>query len=330
VRVPASTRAGNEVEDVSAVVREVGSRLADARRIEAEVAAAPQQTAHPQSTNWFPYSITQGLAGLVVTFGYLDACFPDEGWDIVAHGHLERAVAGASAACESKRLPGPGLFSGLTGLAFAAWYVSRDGSRYRRLLDSLDEMIVPQAVALSNRVRRQAAGPVSEFDTVSGLSGVAAYLLCRRTEPGVAIALEKVARSLVELSMDAPVLRWQTPAHMLGDEISRRLYPAGNLNCGLAHGIPGPLAALSLVRKADVQIEGLCKAIDRIAAWLLANRLDDAWGPNWPTAVPQRAAAEPAARARSEGLGLSATSRAAWCYGSPGIARALWLARGSD
>jgi Lanthionine synthetase C-like protein len=213
--------------------------MADLRRVETALAIAPYQTAHPRSINWYPYSLAQGYAGLVVMFGYLDASFPGEGWDIVAHEHLERAVSGLSMAYENKRVPRAGLFSGLAGLAFAACYVSRNGSRYQRLLGRLDAAIVPQALELAFRVSRQTAGPVSDFDLVSGLSGL---------------------------------------------------------------------------------------AINRIASWLVDHRIDDEWGPNWPTAFPLSATSESGAELIEQSSRAPATSRTAWCYGSPGISRALWLA----
>lgn len=322
-----SAFAPDEIVGVEAVVRDIAGRLADMRRVETALTVAPGQTAHPRSINWYPYSLTQGYAGLALTFGYLDACFPREGWDIVAHGHLERAVAGLSAAYGSRRMPGTGLFSGLTGLAFAACYLSRQGTRYQRLLGRLDKAIVSQAVEFALRVQRQASGPVSDFDLVSGLSGFAAYLLDRGTQADVAVALGQVLRSLVELAAETPVPRWQTPEHLLGDEATRRLYPVGNLNCGLAHGIPGPLAALSLACKAGVHVDGMRGAIDRIASWLSGHRTDDEWGPNWPTAFPLATANESGiAEPMQQSSSVPATSRAAWCYGSPGISRALWLA----
>ena len=44
-------------------------------------------------------------------------------------------------------------------------------------------------------------------------------------------------------------------------------YPHGNLNCGLAHGIPGPLATMSLALLAGVTVPGLAEAVDWAASW---------------------------------------------------------------
>jgi hypothetical protein len=171
---------------------------------------------------------------------------------------------------------------------------------------------------------------ISEFDVISGLSGVGAYLLCRRDQPLVAETLLVVIEVLVELLTEANGLpRWHTPMRLLWDQELKDTYPSGNLNCGLAHGVPGVLAFLSLALQAGIATPGLPEAIARTAHWLCQNRLDDQWGVNWPTAVPLVEADSADSRIIVPGDAESApdgTSRCAWCYGSPGIARALWLA----
>jgi hypothetical protein len=161
-----------------------------------------------------------------------------------------------------------------------------------------------------------------EFDVISGLAGIGGYLLLRREDPGAAAAVESALHALVSLAAetgDRP--RWWTPAHLLGDEEMAALYPHGNLNCGLAHGIPGPLALMALALSLGVVVPSSEEAVDRLADWLVGQRVDDAWGVNWPYAVPLTAEGLPDQSAAAYG-----PSRAAWCYGAPGVARALWLA----
>ncbi|PWT93330.1 MAG: lanthionine synthetase, partial [Proteobacteria bacterium] len=88
------------------------------------------------------------------------------------------------------------------------------------------------------------------------------------------------------------------------------------VDCGLAHGVAGPLAVLSLAQLQGVEVDGLAEAIAHLASWLSSIRCDDAWGVNWPYGVPLAAAAS----ASSE------PARAGWCYGSPGVGRSLYLA----
>ena len=108
---------------------------------------------------------------------------------------------------------------------------------------------------------------------------------------------------------------------LLYDEDQMRQYPQGNLNCGLAHGIPGPLAALSLAWAAGQQADRVRAAIEHLADWLVSNAGRDQDGPRWPAVIPTEA------YGNREWLDSPrAVTRDAWCYGSPGVARALYLA----
>jgi hypothetical protein len=303
---------------VFGIAREIAERLRDHRRVEAAVAAAPKQTSFPRTVHWHPPTLAQGDAGIALACAYLDACFPNEAWDRAGHHYLTVAAEGAES---SPQLPA-GMFSGLAGLAFAGWSLSRHGTRYERLLTTLDNVLLPLVIAQADIVARHTAEGLAfgEFDAISGLAGMGAYLLHRRREPGVVAALETALRSLVVLAADTGGRpRWWTPAHLLGDEDMAARHPYGNLNCGLAHGIPGPLGLIAMSLSCGITVPGLEETIDRLVGWLVDHQVADAWGVNWPYAVSLTSTGlpEPAA---------PLSSRAAWCYGAPGVARALWLA----
>jgi lantibiotic biosynthesis protein len=307
-------------------VRDVAARLQDVGTVEEANAAARAQTAFPRTTHWLPYSISQGYAGLAVLWGYLDQCFPDEEWDIVGRSHLALAANGA----ERFAPLAPGLFSGLSGLGFAAVQLSRDNTRYSRMLAGVDEALVPAARSYTADVGRRSGFCVGDFDVISGLSGIAGYLLCRSHNPVAKDALDSVLAALCDLAAaDVDPPRWHTPPHLFMDPSMDAAYPHGNLNCGLAHGIPGVLAALAAARGAGVELEPLDPAIRTLAEWLSANRLDDEWGVNWPNAIPLEPATvdgRETLRAASPSSCPDGPGRAGWCYGSPGIAAALALA----
>ncbi|MEU6389312.1 lanthionine synthetase C family protein [Streptomyces sp. NPDC046939] len=280
-----------------------------------------RQTGFPDAMRWEPWGIAQGDAGLAVFHGYLDLCFPEEGWDKVAHAYLAAAASGAARAGP---LPA-GLSSGLAGLASAVWLLSRTGERYRQLLMTCENALLPATVALADRVAAASPGmSVSAFDAISGLSGIAGHWLSRRQSGSDAdVVLRRTVGALCTLSdtgKSAVPPRWYTPAWATGDASLARRYPDGTLNCGLAHGIPGPLAVLALALTRHVEVEGISRAVAATAQWLADHRFDDARGPNWPTVVPLSANGRPAVPGMLEG------GRAAWCYGAPGVARALWLA----
>jgi hypothetical protein len=305
------------------VALDIAQRLRDRERVELAVAAAPGQTAFPLAVHWHAPTLAQGDAGLALACSYLDACLPEGEWDQIGHAYLATAAGGAE---QLPNLPA-GMYSGLTGLAFAAWSLSRGATRYRRLLTSIDAILLPRvAEQAEGLARTDGEGvPVGEFDVISGCAGMGAYLLSRRQDPGGAAALEAVLRAIVALACGpGPRPRWWTPAELLFDEETAAIYPHGNLNCGLAHGIPGPLALLALAFAHGIRVPGIEEAAERLAVWLVTNRVDDAWGVNWPYSVPLNSEGLPDRSAKTYG-----PSRTAWCYGAPGIARVLWLAGGA-
>jgi hypothetical protein len=285
--------------------------------VQAAVTLAARQTAFPRSVHWDVPSVAQGDVGQVLLCAQLHRCFPDEGWDRIGHSHLTRATVSV----EERGGAPPSIFSGLSGIAFSARLLGQ-GCGYRHLLSVLDGQIAAACLSQAAGLRGQSGVPVSMFDLISGLSGVTAYLLPPGQGGLTHPALQHALRALAGLTLaEGPVPAWRTPSHLLHDEDQVRRYPLGNLNCGLAHGSPGPLAVMALAAMHGVEAEGLAQAICQLAQWLLSHRHDDAAGLNWPTVVPLA----------DEGRGLYAasageTSRSAWCYGSPGIARALWLA----
>ncbi len=309
----------------------VASKLTDPAAVLDVAAAAAAQSRFPDFNHWFAPGLAQGNAGLALLWAYLDTCLPGAGWDSVGRRHIEIAARAAE-----RSSFGTGMFSGLAGLAFSAWQLSRGGTRYTRLLTSLDNAVAAETIALAARVDHKSGPPVGDFDVISGLSGIGAYLLCRRGQPAIDAALASTIDALTSLVLaPGPIPAWHTPAGQLYDDKTREAYPHGNLNCGLAHGVPGILAFLSLACMSGSSSPRVEQAILAIADWLAVNRFDDEWGINWPTAVSLDDASGDGGHDAPAGADLRAgdprrspggPSRSAWCYGAPGVARSLWLA----
>ena len=298
------------------VAREVADRCKDREQLLAANDAALKQTTFPRTIYWEPSGVAQGDAGIALMCSYLDACFPEEGWDKAGHEYLTWATRGAEAGGAHHS----GLYSGLAGLAFSARSLSRNGSRYKKLLSSLDYSLSSEVLEPSAALSGTHGVAVSEFDLIVGLSGVAAYLLQRGYEPPMDVALQAILDSMVALTEETEgIPHWYTPYHLLAGEGMAEHYPEGNLNCGLAHGIPGPLAVMALGLEAGLPVEGLKEAVARTAQWLVRHQSRDQYGINWPTVVPYC----PGGKVEQNQLD---SSRAGWCYGAPGVARSLWLA----
>lgn len=298
------------------IALDVAARLREPGRVEEAVSASVRDAGPGPSVPWRPYAIARGDAGLAVFFGALDRGFPGEGWDAVAHRHLERATRGAE---QTPHLP-HGLFGGLCGVAFAAWSLSRGGTRYRKLLSAVEDQLFTRAAGTADVLCGPGSdNPTLRYDLISGATGLGTYLLSRRDEPRALDALRAILAALAGWSdPDEGRPCWFTPSTDEGNRAPTDVLPPDSLRCGLAHGLAGPLALLALAQLSGVDVDGLGPALSGMAGWVLRHRVDDAWGMNWPMAV----APGPA----SSDLFTSRPSHAGWCYGSPGDARALWLA----
>lgn len=305
---------GSTVESQAlAVARDVATRTVRPQTLRAAIAASAAQSTFPTWVQWDERTVAQGSAGIALLCAAMDAAFPDEGWDRHGHTHLTQALDTAT--------PGRGasLFSGAAGTGLTADLLAGGRPRYGRLLASVDRAVAVEVQRTVAWLVEQEAVPVIRFDAISGLAGATAYLLRRRgRSPDVDAALEAALAALAtRLADSGHPPAWHTPVTWLRDE-ERPHYPHGNLNCGLAHGLPGPLAVLALAMRDGHRVPGGPQAVATAADWLVAHRVDDEWGPNWSNAVPL----QPDGSAGRAPL----PARAGWCYGAPGVARALWLA----
>jgi len=301
---------------------QVAARLSDPMDVERAASIAYAQSNQEIKVGWHPASVGVGYAGLALLFGQLERCLPGEGWELRAHNCLELAAY----ECEDIS---PGLFGGFAGLALVTWSLSQNGERYAGLLSTLDGALFQRLPELVARVNGESSGiPSSEYDTISGLAGIAAYLLVRADGPEYREQLAPVLGALVRLWEEVDGRpRWHTPSRFTNYNAEvRRQFPHGNLNCGLAHGIPGPLAALSLASLAGITESATEQTIRAMADWLVMNRSDDAWGHNWANEIGLAAVEGHGDRPHFALEKPGTPARNTWCYGSAGVAASLALA----
>ncbi|HUY47102.1 MAG TPA: lanthionine synthetase C family protein [Streptosporangiaceae bacterium] len=175
-------------------------------------------------------------------------------------------------------------------------------------------------LARRHRERLHAGGtgtPWAVYDTITGLAGTGRVLLAalasghETSEPGLMAALDTLTAMILARHGNRP--GWWLPASAHPAAVT--VHPSGTATTGMAHGIAGPLALLSISQTAGWAVAGQRTAIQDAAQWLLH------WGTNlsWPPYVTGDEL-DSATTSRTSGR------RDAWCYGAPGIGRALSLA----
>jgi hypothetical protein len=180
-----------------------------------------------------------------------------------------------------------------------------------------------RAVDLADRHReRLAAGglgtPWHVYDVLTGLAGIGRVLLAavqsgHDAEPGLLAALDTLTAMMRSRHGARP--GWWLPAdqHPTGVHVD----PSGAANTGMAHGIAGPLALLSMAHLAGYSVAGQSTAIRQAAYWLMRWRTDDA--ASWPPHIT-------GTELDTGGAAPVPGRRDAWCYGIGGISRSLALA----
>ncbi|MYR41091.1 lanthionine synthetase C family protein [Streptomyces sp. SID5910] len=247
---------------------------------------------------------------------------------VIARGQSDWTAAHAAAKAISSRpitahRTHANLYRGAPAVAYVLHVAGHRA--YTRSLAELDaETVAIVADRLDAAHRRMAGGRpprLREYDLISGLTGLGAYLLHR----GHHNVLDRVLRYLVRLITEPlTVDGHQVPGWWAAtdprDAIGTGRFAHGHANFGIAHGVTGPLALLALARRVghtvDGQDDALAEGIAHLTSW--AQPCDNG-SIGWPEFLPldaYRKGPEPGA----------APGRPSWCYGAPGIARALQLA----
>ncbi len=238
--------------------------------------------------------VSGGSAGLAQLFLQLNRCGLASDLHLDA---LDRCLAHCTSDTDARVKP-EALFSGFVGIGTA--------------LDALDERTDDGDSDDLRELDQYLLASVSprpwplHFDVINGLSGVGVYAAQRsRYDSGRAL-LREVARSLRELAeVDERGCRWFTRPELLSDH-QRGIYPGGQYNLGVAHGVPGPLAILATAHALGLDADANLAALAGGLRWLMSHVERDC-------SIPY--AVGPNQRANQ--------SRYAWCYGTPGIAGTL-------
>lgn len=298
------------------VAREVGGRCVLPANI--NKALASQDNVHRAALGWQASSVAAGNGGIALLAAYMAECFPNETWGDAAYVHLVQAAGGFNY-CR----PNASLFSGLAGLGFVTAAMPTERSGRAELQEGINgciarlvPRIVPEAGPATLRNVR-----VHRYDIVYGAAGIAAYITSlpeRLVTPDLAAAGAHVLRYLVSLTKPDPTSGLFCFIEGRNIHTPERLqsYPGGYCDTGLAHGVAGIVAVLALALQKGWAVGGMGEGLFRMAWWLADRRIESVLGIDWPTVI--------APQSRKDKRQVS--SRAAWCYGVPGISRALYLA----
>lgn len=237
-------------------------------------------------------------------------------WTAAAN-RVRAATAGTITAADHT-----GLYFGIPAICFLLHAASSDqGARFRTAVKVADQHVIAVAerriAAALDRRAHGAALTFKDYDLFYGLSGICSLMV--RSIPDNAV-LPDLLTHLVRLSTPRTEDGLPVPGWWVGHDPDPILpTPGGHANLGMAHGAAGLLATLTLAIRKGIEVEGQREAIDCIIDIFDTWRQDGADGPWWPQWLT-------CDELRTGRTSQPAPGRLSWCYGAPGITRALQLA----
>jgi hypothetical protein len=246
-------------------------------------------------------SLAEGAAGIALL--HLET-----GTWVAAYAALEQAVADGVSIAD-----GASLYYGAPALAYVLAKADQPALARAKATAAAGTMTVTRRrlEAAHRRIDQRRRPHYAEFDLIRGLTGLGVAL--RRV--GEHDQLRDVLTYLVRLTEPIDGLPgWWCPH---GPHREQPAPSGGHGNHGMAHGVTGPLAFLALTHLDGVRVDGHTEAIVRILHWLDAWQCHTSDGAAW---WPQTLTLADLDRGEPAQPG---PLRPSWCYGTPGIARAL-------
>ncbi len=310
------------------IVKEIVNRLKDPENVKAIILDPENRNPDPlfHEYPWGDLSFSGGYPAILLLITELDRLFPDEKWDLVAHSYVLKIKD----CIEKQGITTLSLFSGLAGICFAVSQASRGGTRYQKLLNTLNDHLIQgmeRHYFIPFREDLQNGKSIAMFlyDVIQGITGIGTYGLTQLPNPTFVQVIQEILHLLVGLTGKMIVEGVQVPAWYQSLEVQimeddKKQYPKGNFNLGLSHGIPGVLAFLSVAGLHGITIQGQKEAMQKISDWLKDRRRYAKGSFFWESRIrfEDEIANEPQ-KPYVQG-------RDAWCYGTPGVASSLFLA----
>lgn len=216
------------------------------------------------------------------------------------------------------------MFGGLGSQCFSTNLFSRETGILNTFASSYNKLLF---LEVDKKLQALENSPVadSNHDMISGISGVLYYLLDLDSDytQDEYLILIRCIKYLLRLSHDTSfngksIIKFHVHQPYQNPNFGQKEFKNGNINFGLAHGMLGPLIAMSKAYKKGFRVQGLLDGINKIyhlyKKFQIRNKNNI---PYWPG--PMSVEEYWAGTCRPEHLHISSS----WCYGNIGILRGL-------
>lgn len=271
---------------------------------------------------WNPLSLSEGYPGILILLAETqrNQLMP---MDEAIHAYVLRIKE----KIEAEGLePDLSLYSGVAGICFALSLVSCERTRYQKMLTKLEEYLLKQIdkeylQPMEECLKNKLPIFVKYYDPIQGLSGIGRYFLENRSQDKMMEGALQITEMLIKLTQPIVIEGHEVPGWFVSDKdpLNYRMQKEkGNFNLGLAHGVTSILSYLSIASLKGINLKGQREAIERMVFWLKSKSVTKNKATVWPSHVSWED--------EINSVNHSLPTRDAWCYGTPGVARTLYLA----
>ncbi|MCM3699010.1 lanthionine synthetase C family protein [Paenibacillus macerans] len=212
------------------------------------------------------------------------------------------------------------LFGGLAEVALSVFTVHKRTNYYGKFLNKINILLTDQLSDYMNlKYKKKDTFLESDYDAISGLSGIASYLLLLE---GYEEITQEILEFIVLICSYKQLDGVSIPNFCIQNENTGiefgLVHHDGHINLGLAHGIAGPLVVLSNAYKKGYMVKGQRKIISNILDIYRKFAIVRNKRTYWSGMIPLNE--------YLSGASELGKTREGWCYGGIAIARALHIA----
>lgn len=253
----------------------------------------------------------EGLPSLIILSGELEKIDASEDWGKISFYYIKMLIE----ILESRR-SNISVAYGLSGIGYSILANYNNYNRYKNLLNNINKSIV---YCVSNLSSNQYLDTVN-IDCMSGLSGVGRYLLNFKDNLEILNTIKNIINIIVcklNYTNENGVL---VPGWLIKDSkmVANKEFD-NYFDLGMAHGIAGCLSFLSIALINGISVNGQKESINNILNFLYKYKMEY----NKATYFPEIIRLE---EYINNDINFSKKKNLSWCYGMPGIARAVYIA----
>lgn len=307
--------------EINKILELMIDRLDDPERVKSKI-CSKDNTIMSNDIKFFPWGdlhLGMGYPSVALFLGHLERVYPTKNLEIYGHNYM----LAISNQLQQTKIVHYGMWFGLAGIGMSVKSLSNEGKRYIRFTKNIENTmnsVIPNEIKrLDVRLSNKKIS-YSDYDLIEGLIGIGIYLLYSMNNNECTRNLKQIITHLIRVVKEVRTFGIKGENSI---NLSNILKNNGEekdkyLDYGISHGIAGLLAFLAICIKKGVVVESQRDIVKYLAHWLESQVKKDALGYYWL----HRLTLEDYVSEKSE----YDREREAWCYGTPGVARAMFLA----